>query len=520
MDLQQQDVNGLGEYFINSGVQNFGIKGRTDRQAKIFPANTLTIDFFGNAYYRPFPYKLATHNHVFSLSGEILRNELVGLYIVAQLSYLSKLYSFNNMGTWPRIREQIIQLPVTKKGNIDFVFIEERVRELEEERVRELEAYLSEAGFDDCTLTDEEIITIKSLNRATIKEVRIGDLFVIHKGKRLTKANMIPGNTRFIGATSDNNGITNKIANDTHVHSSNKITVTYNGSVGEAFYQTEPFWASDDVNVLYPKSSINENCALYFLAPLRKKGKGYAYSFKWTKEKMENDRIMVPCKIVRGKYVCDYDFMESYISAIKKQCVARLKQEIEREHRAYEHVLEKEPINDNVIEIPKQSNQNIEGNVDYLRAAEPFECYKWEGFDQSICDFFGGDKTILLGCYKGKKYQDWINAHNIYNIRLGKTKGSMEEYRDMFDRTSLLVLYELDKPERMTPFKVVGHQQMGREELKAMDYPSRYIRKSYMTFNITLLEMDLSFLIEQRLIEKLMKVNSNIAKGTPVFIEP
>ena len=49
-------------------------------------------------------------------------------------------------------------------------------------------------------------------------------------------------------------------------------------------------------------------------------------------------------------------------------------------------------------------------------AAEPFELYKWEGFDQSICDFFGGDKTILIGCYKGKKYEDWIHTHNIYTI--------------------------------------------------------------------------------------------------------
>lgn len=34
------------------------------------------------------------------------------------------------------------------------------------------------------------------------------------------------------------------------------------------------------------KGTLNENLALYFLAPIRKKGKGYAYSFKWTKEKM------------------------------------------------------------------------------------------------------------------------------------------------------------------------------------------------------------------------------------------
>lgn len=171
--------------------------------------------------------------------------------------------------------------------------------------------------------------------------------------------------------------------------------------------------------------------------------------------------------------------------------------------------------------IPNGDNYEITDD-DYSMAAEPFECYKWNRFDQAIIDFFGGDKTILVGCYKDKKQREWILGNNLYNVRLGKTKGSVEEHRDMFDRTTLLVLYELDKPERLTAFKVEGHQQMGRDELKAMGYPSRYIRKSYMTFNITPLEMNLDFLIDQHLIEKLIEIEIDPEKerGTPVFIEP
>ena len=99
------------------------------------------------------------------------------------------------------------------------------------------------------------------------KQFKIGELFEIKKGKRLTKADMIDGNINFIGATSVNNGITARISNDKYIHPSGTITVTYNGSVGEAFYQIEPFWASDDVNVLYPKFQMNEKIALFFLSP-------------------------------------------------------------------------------------------------------------------------------------------------------------------------------------------------------------------------------------------------------------
>ena len=155
-----------------------------------------------------------------------------------------------------------------------------------------------------------------------------------------------------------------------------------------------------------------------------------------------------------------------------------------------------------------------------LMAAEAFERYKWEGFDQSIIDFFGGDKTILIGCYKGKKYEDWILANKLYNIRLGKTKGSMEANRELFDSTSLLILYELGKPNNLSAYRIAGHQEMSKEELIKLDYPNKKPRKNYMTFSITPLDMDLTFLVEHHLIERLVELNANNAKGTPVFIEP
>ena len=169
-----------------------------------------------------------------------------------------------------------------------------------------------------------------------------------------------------------------------------------------------------------------------------------------------------------------------------------------------------------LIELQRQNDETSA----VLMAAEPFEYYKWEGFDQSVCDFFGGGKTILIGCYKGKKYKDWIRTHNIYTIRLGDTKGSMEANRELFDSTSLLVLYELGKPTNLSAYKIVGNKEMRKEELLAMDYPNKRLRKSYMTFSIAPLEMDLTFLVEHHLIERLIELNSDNAKGTPVFIQP
>lgn len=100
----------------------------------------------------------------------------------------------------------------------------------------------------------------------------INTLFDVAKGTRLTKADMRDGEINFIGASAVNNGITAHISNNERIHPANTITITYNGSVGEAFYQDQPFWASDDVNVLYPKFAMNKYIAFFIIPVLKKAG--------------------------------------------------------------------------------------------------------------------------------------------------------------------------------------------------------------------------------------------------------
>ena len=73
------------------------------------------------------------------------------------------------------------------------------------------------------------------------------------------------------------------------------------------------------------------------IAPIRKRGRKYGYSYKWTKEKMQSDLFYLP---VTSDGSIDYHFMETYINAIKKECIARLKRYIDKEHKAYTNVTE------------------------------------------------------------------------------------------------------------------------------------------------------------------------------------
>ena len=148
------------------------------------------------------------------------------------------------------------------------------------------------------------------------KEFLVGKLFDVVKGTRLTKANMIPGDIRFIGSSAMNNGCTAMVGNTENMHPANTITVCYNGSVGETFYQDRPFLASDDVNVLYPKFDMTKEIAL-FIAPLIKSVSArYNYVDKWKQEEMIAGAIKLPVDLSGEP---DWAYMDEYMSAVMRE---------------------------------------------------------------------------------------------------------------------------------------------------------------------------------------------------------
>ena len=154
------------------------------------------------------------------------------------------------------------------------------------------------------------------LNTDQWKCFRLGGddgLFTISKGNRLTKAQQRDGRINFVGASAFNNGITNHIGNDELLCEAGTISVCYNGSIGEAFYQDQPYWATDDVNVLTPKFPLTPHIAIFIATVIKNESIKYAFNNKWTKELMERSEIALPAK---ADGTPDFDFMERYIRSL------------------------------------------------------------------------------------------------------------------------------------------------------------------------------------------------------------
>lgn len=198
-----------------------------------------------------------------------------------------------------------IKLPSTPDGAPDWAYMESYMANLE-------------------TKVAESLTLLQAAKDAEKKKVdtrewgsfALGTLFNIVKGKRLTKAEMKSGETPFIGSSALKNGCTAMIGNDKNQHPENTITVCYNGSVGETFYQDQPYIASDDVNVLYPKFTMNRQIALFIVPLIKGVSSRYDYIDKWKKEAMEADKIYLP---VDKNGQPDWAYMEEYMRKVEEK---------------------------------------------------------------------------------------------------------------------------------------------------------------------------------------------------------
>lgn len=125
-------------------------------------------------------------------------------------------------------------------------------------------------------------------------EFRIDQLFRVVKGSRLRSTDRTPGDTPYVGASQFNNGITHYIGNDERLHPGGVLTVCYNGPVGTTFYQPTHFWATDDVNVLYPLKDVSMETLLFIAPIIEKVGSKYAYIDKWKLADMKATIIKLP----------------------------------------------------------------------------------------------------------------------------------------------------------------------------------------------------------------------------------
>ena len=219
-----------------------------------------------------------------------------------------------------------INLPINAKNKIDFEFMEsfiaeleaERVAELEAERVAELSAYLKVSGLDNYELSVEEQNALQEYETLDFSEFDITEIFEIKNTSNIlsTQIKENSGNTPYLCASSENNGVSSYITYDKrYLEKGNCIFI--GGKTFVVSYQENDFFSNDSHNLaLYLRNCDKSKLKHYYIATCLFKSLSHKYSWgnSISKTKIKNDKISLPIK--DGKP--NYDVMELLISAVQK----------------------------------------------------------------------------------------------------------------------------------------------------------------------------------------------------------
>ena len=158
-------------------------------------------------------------------------------------------------------------------------------------------------------------------------EYKLDDLFIIEGTKSLDSnaIEFVREGINFVGRTFENNGIQGKI--EKRNFEPNKpftITATVIGNYKYVKLQKEPYYCSQNINKLTPKSIFtiwNERVAYFLVANIQKfvsmyNGQQGGYKLG----EIKNHTIKLPIK----KNKIDFDFMESFIAELEAERVAEL----------------------------------------------------------------------------------------------------------------------------------------------------------------------------------------------------
>lgn len=297
-----------------AGVTNAGVVNYVSNPVVIFPENSITVDIFGNTFYRNFSYGAGDDTGVYWNSETKYSREVMLFFAISMENSLRGKFDFGNKLRSSRSLTFEMSLPV-KNGKIDFDFMERFIAELEAERIAELEAYLTATGLKDYRLTPEEQKTLDDFESGNIQwsEFNLEKLFgKSTRGKRLKSEDRIAGELPFVTAGESEEGVSAFIGNQVTVFSDNTTTIDMFGS---AKYRNYKYGGDDHVAVVHTEK-LNKNAAIFVTSSIHKAS--YTGKFDYGRNFYAKDADTLNILLPAIDDQPDFGTMDTLISAVHK----------------------------------------------------------------------------------------------------------------------------------------------------------------------------------------------------------
>ena len=165
------------------------------------------------------------------------------------------------------------------------------------------------------------------IDTSTWKKFHLYDIFNIDMGNKLDRGKMSDGTIAFVGRTANNNGINARVGKvidhekygTVEPYKKGCITLALGGSIGSCFIQEEPFYTSQNVAVLMPKTNRSDYALRFITSVITYSvlyGKYKAFTEELNKHIKTDFAVSLPAT-PDGQP--DWQYMEDYMKAVMEE---------------------------------------------------------------------------------------------------------------------------------------------------------------------------------------------------------
>ena len=300
--------------FVMSGTTNAGVVNYISNPVASFPKNAITIDIFGNTFYRNYAFGAGDDTGVYWNDATAYSSNAMLFFAVAMQKSMMGRFSYGKKLRSSQSEDFTMHLPVTDDGAIDFDFMESFIAELEAERVAELSAYLTVSGLDNYELSSEEESVLKNFQSLKWDTYNLEKLFgKATRGKRLKGDDRIAGTLPFVTAGEASEGISAYISNEVEVFEKNTTTIDMFGS---AKYRNYIYGGDDHIAVVHTEN-LPKYASIFVTTAIHKSSHNGQFDYGHNFYAKDADALYISLPVNEAGNP-DYDKMAIIISAIHK----------------------------------------------------------------------------------------------------------------------------------------------------------------------------------------------------------
>ena len=292
--------------FVMSGTTNAGVVNYISNPVASFPKNAITIDIFGNTFYRNYAFGAGDDTGVYWNDATAYSSNAMLFFAVAMQKSMMGRFSYGKKLRSSQSEDFTMHLPVTDDGAIDFDFMESFIAELS--------AYLTVSGLDNYELSNDEEDALKNFQSLKWDTYNLEKLFgKSTRGKRLKGDDRIAGTLPFVTAGEASEGISAYISNDVEVFEKNTTTIDMFGS---AKYRNYIYGGDDHIAVVHTEN-LPKYASIFVTTAIHKSSHNGQFDYGHNFYAKDADALYISLPVNETGNP-DYDKMAIIISAIHK----------------------------------------------------------------------------------------------------------------------------------------------------------------------------------------------------------